>query len=768
MPTLTALEFDVIRTKLSNYTKTDLGQNFALNLGAFTDEKSASASLALLSEAETFLVKHGLPPFSSSTDLSILIATLKAGDLLTPRDLGVIRRDIMLLDNVLSYMQKEIAAFPLLKTLIAGKNDVLALLSELNKVLNVNDEIKDNATNALSKIRKSIRTKEQEISKTVNSLLKRYESFVSENLVTMRDGHFVIPLHARHKNKVNGVIYDISNSGQTIFIEPEEIVTLNNDLINYQNEERIEINAILRSLARSVLESSSELAANNILLAKLDFLFAKVRYGQSIQAFVPTFNEERKLELYEARHPLIPASDVVSNTYRLSSDPFIIVISGPNAGGKTVSLKTIGLLSLMAKCGLMLPTLRPATLPFYENIYISIGDAQSLSSNLSTFSGHVASIARIINTATPRDLVLLDELGTGTSPEEGEALAIAVTNYLYTHNVQSVISSHYAKLKAFAYSKPGMSNASMAFSEEELRPLYKYNDGIPGLSYGLYVARRFGISEDVINEAKTYVSSEATVFEQTISALQAEVKTLTALKDELLLEQKAIQSAKDELSKQSATLKKMQNELHLTKKEAVASYILETEAMLDDLIKKALSGGEKAHTLIDLKSELAKSQKEKVVEREFSDEITLGAYVKVYPLEVIGKVSKVTPTNVSVVLPSGKTLRANKNQVELTTKPEAKARKTSTYHAPDLDNIEPVKDELHIIGMRVEEALAAVATYLDKCLLRNLHSVRIIHGFGTGALRRALHDYLNSVPFVKSYRLGGESEGAGGATVVSL
>lgn len=768
MPTLTALEFDAIRAKLRNYTKTDLGESFALALVPFKDEAEASASLALLAESETFLVKHGLPPFSSSTDLRILIATLKAGDLLTPRDLGVIRRDIIVLDNVLAFMQKEIAAFPLLKMMIATQNDVLMLLEALNKVLNVNDEIKDNATNALSKIRKSIRTKEQEISKTVNSLLKRYENFVSENLVTMRDGHFVIPLHARHKNKVNGVIYDISNSGQTIFIEPEEIVTLNNDLINYQNEERLEINTILRALARTILDHSAALAANNTLLAELDFLFAKARLGQSMHGFVPTFNSERRLDLYEARHPLIPATEVISNTYRLSNDPFIIVISGPNAGGKTVSLKTIGLLSLMAKCGLMLPTLRPATLPFYENIYISIGDAQSLSSNLSTFSGHVASIAAIINNATVRDLVLLDELGTGTSPEEGEALAIAVTNYLYTHNVQSVISSHYAKLKAFAYSKPGMSNASMAFSEEELRPLYKYNDGIPGLSYGLYVARRFGISEDVINEAKTYVSSEATLFEQTISALQDEVKTMTALKQQLITEKAALENEKTELSNQSAALKKMQNELHLTKKAAVADYIAETEALLDSLIKKALSGGEKAHTLIDLKSELAASQQEVVKTQTFNEDIALGDYVKVYPLEVSGKVTKLTATNVSVTLASGKTLRVNKNQVELTTKPKAKPVNQSNYHAPDLDNIEPVKDELHIIGMRVEEALSAVATYLDKCLLRNLHSVRIIHGFGTGALRRALHEYLKTVPFVKSFRLGGENEGAGGATVVSL
>lgn len=767
MHSVNLLEFNVIREALSKYTKTELGANFALNLTAFSSREEAEKALMLLKEAETLYVKLGLPPFSNSVDLKLVLKTAKEGNLLSPRDLGLIRRDILIFTEVLSFLSAELASYPLIKAKLAAFSDLKPLLATINKAISPNDEIKDNATVQLKKIRRNILNKEQEITRTINKLLDKYAEFANENIITMREGHYVIPVHARYKNKVQGVIYDISNSGQTLFIEPSEVTLLTSDLITEQNEERIEINRILRELMIAVLNEYDALVNNNILLAELDFLFAKAKYGHEEDSFIAAFSSDSTLHLPDARHPLIPRKQVVSNTYKLNDENFIVIISGPNAGGKTVSLKTIGLLSYMAKAGLMLPTSKEAVVPFYENIYIAIGDTQSLSSNLSTFSGHIKNLEFILNRATKRDLVLLDELGTGTSPEEGEALAIAITNYLHQEKIPSVISSHYAKLKAFAFTKPGMTNASMAFSDEELRPLYQYHHNVPGLSYGLFVAEKFGIKKAIIRDAKSNLNEDAAMFELTIRELEKELRTVTELKEKLEKEEKTLQEKLTKLALQEETVKKLQQDLHLAKKDAVREYVTETKAKLERLLEEAFKTGSKAHEIIDLKKavdEVLVTKEESVTEDET---FKLHDYVLIRQLGVSGKITKLTQSNATLELDNGKIMRVKLTQITKTKKKAEVAAKAPiiTY---EQDYIESVPLELNVIGKRVDEALKLVESYLDKCLLKNYSEVRIIHGFGTGALRSAIHEYLQNSTYVKSYRLGREHEGHGGATVVSL
>lgn len=767
MQIISLLEFNLIREKLANFTKTERGQSLALSLAAFKTKEAAREALLILAEAETFYAKHGTPPFSNSVDLSYVLESAKAGNLLSPRDLALIRRDILIINEVINFLSPELSAYPRLAKTLESFINLKELLEAINKVISTNEEIKDNASHQLKKIRRNILNKEQEMTKTVNKLLEKYAAFANESLVTMREGHYVIPVQARHKNKVQGVIYDISNSGQTLFIEPQEVSLLAQALISEQNEERIEINRILRELLLVVLHEYDALLSNNTLLAELDFLFAKAKYGHAEHSFVPRFCEEEKLYLPDALHPLIPRDEVVSNTYMLDQDNFIVIISGPNAGGKTVSLKTIGLLSYMAKAGLMLPTSREATLPFYDNIYIAIGDTQSLSSNLSTFSGHIKSLEFILNNAKKGDLVLLDELGTGTSPEEGEALAIAITNYLYQKNITSVISSHYAKLKAFAFTKPGMTNASMAFSDVELRPLYKYHHNIPGLSYGLFVAEKFGIKKAIIAEAKENLNEDAAIFEETIIRLEKELREVTTLKQALLKNELVLEEKLAKLSFQEETLKKLQNELHLAKKEAVLDYVNETKEKLEELLKKAFAEDQKAHKIIDVKKEVDELLRISDTPKTTKEKFELGDYVVIITLGVKGEITKVGPSNFTVRLHNGKVMRVTKEQMTKAIRDEKEPPKKEVIsHAISLTEAVPL--ELNVIGKRVDEALMLVTSYLDKCLLKNYGEVRIIHGFGTGALRRAIHDYLKTVPYVKSFRLGREQEGHGGATVVSL
>ncbi|HZJ89536.1 MAG TPA: Smr/MutS family protein [Bacilli bacterium] len=768
MQTINLLEFNVIRDALSQYTKTELGANFALNLLAYETENAAEAALGLLKEAETLYVKLGQPPFSNSVDLRLVLNAAKEGNLLSPRDLGLIRRDILIFTEVLSFLSTELSNFPFLNKELQAFSDLKPLLATINKAISPNDDIKDNATPALKKIRRNILNKEQEITRTINQLLTKYAAYANENLITMREGHYVIPISARYKNKVQGVIYDISNSGQTLFIEPSEVTLLNSDLIGEQNEERIEINRILRELTAAVLSEYDALINNNILLAELDFLFAKAKYGHETNSFIPTFSTNNTLSLPDARHPLIPSDQVVSNTYTLSDENFIVIISGPNAGGKTVSLKTIGLLSYMAKAGLMLPTSREAVVPFYEKIYIAIGDTQSLSSNLSTFSGHIKNLEYILNHATKSDLVLLDELGTGTSPEEGEALAIAITNYLHHEKIPSVISSHYAKLKAFAFTKPGMTNASMAFSDEELRPLYKYHHNVPGLSYGLFVAEKFGIKKAIIKEARRNLNEDAAVFEHTIRELEKELHEVTRLKEELLKDEKTLAQKLTHLKIQEETLKRLQQELHLAKKDAVAEYVTETKAKLERLLEEAFKTGGKAHEIIELKKavdEVLETPEEGKI--KLKESFMFGDYVLVKTLGVNGVITKLTGKTATLKLDNGKIMRVKLTQITQAKKKAAPKAKAATI-SYEQDYIESVPLELNVIGKRVDEALRLVETYLDKCLLKNYSEVRIIHGFGTGALRSAIHEYLRSSSYVKSFRLGREHEGHGGATVVSL
>lgn len=770
MDDLNILEFDLVLKAIEQYSVTVKGRELVLNLKPFDNEEEATIELKMVNEAFDFYTRFGSFPFNQSHNLSLILESARQGNILSPHDLYLISSDILTLVKINEFVSDKIKDFPLLGKELSKQSDLILLRHKIEKTISPNLLVKDDASNELKRIRKHILMTEEKISRTANSLLAKYNSVLAEKIVTMREGRYVIPVKSSDKNKISGVIYDISNSGQTIFVEPEEMGELNKLLISYQNDEIIEVNAILRALTSEVLLSFSQIILNNDLIAYLDFVFAKAKYGSKYNALTPNFTKEKGLKFINARHPLIAQDKVVANTFTLENEHFVIIISGPNAGGKTVALKTIGLLIVMAKAGLMLPVSVPATLYFYQNVYATIGDLQTLTGNLSTFSGHVSQISHILKIATANDLVLLDELGTGTSPEEGEALAIGVTAYLHKHNISAIISSHYSKLKEYAYSAPGIANASMAFSEEKLEPLYKYHENVPGRSYGLVVAKRFGIDQSIIQEAEAFLSDKNSTFEKTIGKLRSEVQETIELKAKLSASQKELEAKIANLDNEVNKYKKLQTEFIASRQEMLEEQVKETQEQLNVLLKKALQGGEKAHEIIALRKEVDDLVSEEDEQEEMPKNkvaVSLGHFVIINPLNVIGEVVFIKGDNASVRLADGKVMKVSLTSLQITKAPVSVKTKpvVTTEYKETLTSIKP---EINLIGLTVSEALSVLDQYLDQCRSKNYTSVRLIHGFGSGALRRGIHVYLKKQSFVKGFTLAGQYDGAGGATIVTF
>lgn len=760
------LEFSQIVAQVKAFTKTELGGIFATKITSFHSLEEAERALALVSEADVILTRFGALPLSQSHDLSPIIESGKKGNILTPHDFYLISADILNMMKVDQYLKDKLSGAPLLKAMLGRELDLSFLAKAIDKVISPNLLVKDSASSQLARIRKNIALSEDRLAKAANSLLAKYGSILAEQLITKREGHFVIPVKTIHKNKVDGIIYDISNSGQTIFIEPSEIAALNNTLISYQNDEIIEINTILRALTGEVLSYETQILHNNILLAEIDLIFAKAQYGQKINGLIPTFQPTLGLFFNEARHPLIDPSVVVPNTFNLSDTQYIIVISGPNAGGKTVALKTMGLLVLMAKSGLMLPVSTPPRLYFYHDVHASIGDEQSLSQNLSTFSSHVKRIGQILNQATSHDLVLLDELATGTSPEEGEALALAITASLLERHISAVISSHYSRLKEFAYKSEGIINASMAFDEQKLTPLYQYHENVPGRSYGLVVAKRFDIPKTVIDQANQYLSKGVYDFETTIGKLRYEIALIEKERIALNIEKEAVREKERLLNKEITKMRDEKNKFSAEKSERLKEEIEETLKTIDNLVKGALQSGGKAHEMIELRKEVAALlEKEEELATENQEDFEVGDFVEIKSLHMQGEITAFKNDQYTVMLKSGKHLKTSKSDLKLSTKRPKEVIKpvvTTDFDA----KVDQVKPEINVIGMRVDEALNVIRPYLDRALLKRYPSVRIIHGFGMGALRRAIHEYLKTVNYVTKFTPGGQFDGQGGATIV--
>lgn len=760
-------EFPLIKEKIRTYARSELGKELSLSISMISSVEALKIKLDFLDEIMSISLRYGLLPITHSKNLLPLIDFALKGGVLSIIDLEAVASDVITIKSVKDYFRKVEDKYKVSKDYIIDFVDLSFLEVEIHKIIAKDLTIFDNASDELLSIRRSLTRLDKEISSRLAIILTKYKDMLSDPTITIRDGHFVLPFKSGEKNKIDGIIHDVSDSGMTTFIEPSEIVEINNKIYLLKNKEKEEINRLLRMLTKLVIASKDDVIKDNKMIGELDFLQAKAIYGNEIQGIVANISKEEVIDLKDARHPLIDAKVVIANDFYYSPSQKIILISGPNAGGKTVALKTLGLLVLMHECGLAIPTSERSEICFIKNIYVDIGDNQSLQDNLSTFSGHISNLAKICQFASTNDLVLLDEIGTGTSPKEGESLALAVVEYLLNKGVFAMISSHFDKLKEYALTNEKIINASMLFDEARLLPTYRLKMGLPGKSYGLEVANRYKLDESIIKRAKEYLSIAGTSeVSSAISALSTLVKANEAMKLALNEKENELLKKESSLSIASEALNKKKESLLSDTEQIKEEMISDIEKELDDILSSINKKEVKPHEVIEAKKKLD-SLREQNEDVKFSDVINIGNYVLIPSLNIKGKVVRMNQKKISLITSDGLSFEVDKDKAQHIDTP----KETTTIKKRNNDTLlfkTNVKLECNLIGLHVDEAIIMLEKYLDDCRVKHFSQVRIIHGFGSGALRNATHEYLRSCPFVESFTLGGQFDGGGGATLVKL
>ena len=757
-------EFYKIQEFLLEHAKTEVGRESIRDLVMLPNIDSVKEELEDLKEVLSIIQRFGPLPISPSLNAIRMLQEAKRAGILTARDLDMIAEDVLTSLALIKFMKKIEVGYPRISNKVLTFADLTNLEKEIHRVINSAQGIKDKASDKLFQIRTKLKKVEASLQDRVASLAASYSTYLNDTSVTLRDGHFVLPVKTAYKNKIPGVVYDVSDSGNTTFIEPIEIVQINVEITSLRCEENEEIRRILKELTNLVLLNEYEILNNNQIIGVLDFLSCKANYALANDHEIATINNKQYLSLIEARHPLIDRNKVVSNNFYLDDVKRIIIISGPNAGGKTVSLKTVGLIVLMNQCGLAVPV-KKAELGYFKNIFIDIGDNQSLSDNLSTFSAHMSQISEIIRFCGGKDLILVDELGTGTDPKEGEALALGIVKFLEKKHVLAMISSHFGALKEYAFLSETLDNSSMIFDETNLVPTYIFRQGAPGKSYALDVATRYGIPEEVVKDAKDYAKKhENSQVDDLMRELQLKVNEVAKLEKELLNKQREIERKEKRLAVDEENLKNRRDHLLEEVKNTKKDMIDKAKEEIDYIISQLSNGDLKLHEVIELKNKLEELEENEETE-EFNEVIELNDYISVPSLGIYGRVVRLKGTKAKIQSDSGMSFDIDVNKLHKEEKPKvghAKPSKNREYE--DIINTS-VSLELNIIGLRVEEAMSKVTKYIDNCRLKRLKQVRIIHGFGSGALRNATRKYLDTQKDL-TYRPGGEYEGGGGATVV--
>ena len=762
------LEFNKIQEKLNLYIKTEVGKNLVNTLELSTDFFLLQKELSFVEEMMNLIVRFGTLPINNSSDLAIKIGFAKKGGILTPKDLNDIAEDIETSSKVISFVKKCEGNYDNIKDFIKDFNILNHLSNSIKGVISPSLTIYDNASSKLKSIRTKIVSTQQELTARINSLVRTYSSILSDGNITLRNDHFVLPVKTTEKNKIQGIIHDVSNTGETTFIEPNSIVELNNKIYVLKLEEQEEIKRILLELTKEVLSYENEILTNNQMLGYLDFVQAKSLYGNDIDGYVATLEKEQQIHLIGAKHPLLNKDTCIPNSFELNKDHRIMIITGPNAGGKTVALKTVGLLILMNQCGLPLPTSKKPILSIFNNIYLDVGDNQSIQDNLSTFSAHITNIAQIVKNIGGKDIVLIDELGTGTSPNEGEALAISVINEILFKNSFGIISSHFEGVKILAMQNDNIINASALFDEEKLLPTYKIKVGMPGKSYGVDVASRLGMPEHIIDNAKNYLANhQEQNLDNAINKLEKQFILNEKLSEELNAKLKNIEAKEIESNKILANIDKIKEEAMLEAEEQKEELLKKARIEIDSILKELKENEIKLHTITAAKKALENLETEEIEVDSPNQEVEINDYVKIKDTNMQGKIIRKVKNNITVITQEGLSINTTTNKVIKTMAPAKKVAPRMTK-GDQMIFKQSVPLELNVIGLHVDEALEKVEKYLDTCLARKIKSCRLIHGSGTGALRSAIHNYLKTLKSVDSFRLGGAGEGGVGATVVTF
>ncbi len=785
------LELDKILVLLSNEAWSDTAKENVLKIEPQYDIDIIKKELKKTDDAFVLSSKFGSPRFYNIKDVLFSVKRASQGSTLTLRellDIGLVLREI---DNLVSWYDQcgglDNSLHEYFGSLVPNK----PLSEQISNAIISEEELSDGASGELARIRKAIVRQSMRIKEQLDKLIKSQsnQKYLQEALVTQRDGRYVVPVKSEFKGQISGLVHDTSATGSTLFIEPMSVVEANNEIRILKNQEQAEIERIIRDMSEQVKLFADVLISDYNCALKLEEYFAKANLATKMKATMPEITESAVLRLNKARHPLIPADRVVPTTIVLGEDYTSLIITGPNTGGKTVSLKTAGLLTLMTMCGLMIPVAEESVVGVFSDILVDIGDEQSIEQSLSTFSAHMTNISSIINNANEHTLVLLDELGSGTDPIEGAALAVSILSYFRDVDARVMATTHYQEVKMYAIEQDGVENASCEFDVNTLKPTYRLITGVPGKSNAFAIAKRLGIGDDIIGDAKKLVGEENKRFERVIENLEKSRQELEALKSAAETDARNARLMAEELEKKQENFEK-QKEYELNKARSQAMSIVEQtrfgaeqimneleaikkEKEKSDFSDKVKSSRSKANSALDKMYDKANP----VIEKKKSKyvlprDLKIGDTVQLLDIGGKGTVISLPDAggNCTVQVGMMKTRTKLENLELILDKPVEQKKQSGRNVKKSLQSNMTRKSslEVDIRGMMTDEGVMEVDRFIDNCILGGIETITIIHGKGTGALRNAVHDFLRHHKNVKKYRLGTYGEGEAGVTVVEL
>lgn len=784
LKSLKTLEYNKIIEKLVSFAVSDKAKDMAANLIPMTDINEINDALSFTNDALSRIYAKGTAPFAGIRDITASIKRLEVGSALNIHELLAISSLLSCAYNVKNYYEETADS-------LSSYFELLEPLTQLNNKIKTciisEDEISDDASSNLRDIRRQMRIANDrihtELTKILNSPSTR--NCLQDFVITTRQGRYCLPVKAEYKSQVSGMVHDQSATGSTIFIEPAAVVKLNNDIKELELKEQAEIEIILASLSAAAAEYTQELSTNYTVLTTLDFIFAKGQLSKALKCSRPVMNTERNINIKKGRHPLINPDKVVPIDIYLGKDFNLLIITGPNTGGKTVSLKTVGLLTLMAQAGLNIPALDNSDIAVFNNIFADIGDEQSIEQSLSTFSSHMTQTVNILNEADEKSLILFDEIGAGTDPTEGAALAISILNDLHMRGITTMATTHYSEIKYYALTTPGVENACCEFDVASLRPTYRLLIGIPGKSNAFAISKKLGLSDYIIEDASKRINSQDIHFEDLLSDLEKSRLTIEKEQAEIAKYKKEIKQLKAEFKEKSKRLDEKTDKIIRKANEKAADILRDAKEFADETIKTMNKHGMSVKELEKQRSAVrekmnkrqeklaVKPAKTKSHKAHDISEFKPGMHVRVISMNLIGTVvdkpNSKGEISVQMGMLSTKTKINNLEILEGYVEPEDKNfTKASGSGKIKMSKSSNISTEINLLGLTVDEAIARLDKYLDDAYIAKIPQVRIVHGKGTGALRNGVTAYLRGVSYIKSFRLGEVGEGDAGVTIVDF
>lgn len=816
---LKSLEYDKIIDELTGFASCESGKELCRNLKPLTDYEAIANAQRETSDAVTRVRQRGSISFGGVKDIRPSLKRLEVGSSLNISELLSVSSLLSVTTRAKAYgrQEEQEAEKDSLSPLFSVLEPLTPVNGEIKRCILSEEEVSDDASPGLHRVRRSMKTIHDKIHTQMNSCLNSNRNYLQEGIITMRSGHYCLPVKAEHKANVPGMVHDQSATGSTLFIEPLAILQLNNDLRSLKLQEQKEIEMVLADLSNQLVPFLNELVSDYEILIRLDFTFAKACLSAHYKASQPIFNTEGRIHIKEGRHPLLPPANAVPITVLLGGDFDLLIVTGPNTGGKTVSLKTVGLCTLMGQAGLHIPAFDGSELAVFDNVFADIGDEQSIEQSLSTFSSHMTNIVRILEQADANSLCLFDELGAGTDPTEGAALAIAILSFLHNIKCRTMATTHYSELKVFALTAPGAENASCEFDVETLRPTYRLLIGIPGKSNAFAISRKLGLADFIIDDARNHLKAKDETFEDLLSHL--EENRITIEKERIQIEsyKLEVEKLKSRLTQKEERLDEQRDKLLRNAREEAEQILRDAKETADQTIRQinrlvSESGVNKEleeererlrKKLKEVDSSLSLKNKASEPKKRLEPEkLKLGDGVRVLSMNLNGIVNSLPNARGELYVQMG-ILRSlvHLNDLELLNEPSITgpcvggsasgragrigggknsgrgtvsggygggSRSGSLSSSTRMEKSFSISPEVNLIGMTTDEAVPAMEKYLDDAYLAHLPQVRVVHGRGTGALKNAVHRRLKQLKYVKEFRLGEFGEGDSGVTIVTF